>query len=35
MNEEEKFQGSMLRIDMLPGLISEDLEDSETVEGYS
>lgn len=35
MNDEEKFQGIMLRIDMLSGLISKDLEVFETVEGYS
>lgn len=34
INDEEKFQGIMLRIDMLSGLISKDLEVFETVEGY-
>lgn len=33
INNEEKFQGIMLRIDMLSGLISKDLEVFETVEG--
>lgn len=33
INKEEKFQGIILRVHVLSGLISEDLEDFETVEG--